>query len=108
MEMGDDIYERLRGFLDTLPTGFPSTPTGVELRILKKLFTPEEAELTMNLRSKPEGLSQIAAPVWERSNPNWPLSLRTWRKKGLFSGSVKETRCDIRLSNLWSGSMSSR
>jgi len=60
--MGDDIYERLRGFLDTLPTGFPTTPTGVELRILKKLFTPEEAELTMNLRSEPEGLSQIAGP----------------------------------------------
>jgi electron transport complex protein RnfB len=61
MEMGDDIYERLRGFLDNLPTGFPTTPTGVELRILKKLFTPEEAELTMNLRSEPEELSQIAA-----------------------------------------------
>jgi NAD-dependent dihydropyrimidine dehydrogenase PreA subunit len=61
MEMGNDIYERLRGFLDTLPTGFPTTPTGVELRILKKLFTPEEAELTMNLRSEPEDLPQIAA-----------------------------------------------
>ena len=59
--MGNDIYERLRGFLDTLPTGFPTTPTGVELRILKKLFTPEEAELTMNLRSEPEDLPQIAA-----------------------------------------------
>ena len=61
MEMGNDIYERLRGFLDSLPAGFPTTPTGVEIRILKKLFTPEEAELTMNLRSEPEKLPQIAA-----------------------------------------------
>lgn len=59
--MANDVYERLRSFLDTLPTGFPTTPTGVELRILKKLFTPEEAELTMDLRSEPEEISQIAA-----------------------------------------------
>jgi NAD-dependent dihydropyrimidine dehydrogenase PreA subunit len=63
MEMSNDIYERLRGFLDTLPTGFPTTPTGVELRILKKLFTPEEAELTMNLRSEAEDVSQIATRI---------------------------------------------
>jgi Na+-translocating ferredoxin:NAD+ oxidoreductase subunit B len=58
--MNIDIYERLRAFMDTLPTGFPATPTGVELKILKKLFTPEEADLTMSLRSEPEELSQIA------------------------------------------------
>jgi ferredoxin len=83
MEMGNDIYERLRGFLDTLPTGFPTTPTGVELRILKKLFTPEEAELTMNLRSEPEELSQIAARLGKKES-ELAAKLEDMAQKGLI------------------------
>jgi H+/Na+-translocating ferredoxin:NAD+ oxidoreductase subunit B len=44
-----DLYERLARFVDNLPAGFPPTESGVELRILRKLFTPEEAELFMHL-----------------------------------------------------------
>lgn len=58
--MTEDVYARLRVFLDKLPAGFPETPTGVELKILKKMFTPEQAELTMNLSRKPETASDIA------------------------------------------------
>lgn len=43
------IYERLRAHLDDLPGGFPATETGVELRILRHLFTPEEARLACHL-----------------------------------------------------------
>jgi len=39
-----DVYARLREHLDELPAGFPATETGVELRILHRLFTPEEAD----------------------------------------------------------------
>lgn len=46
--------------MDSLPAGYPATPTGVELKILKKLFTPEEAELTMKLSSDPETVPLIA------------------------------------------------
>jgi Na+-translocating ferredoxin:NAD+ oxidoreductase subunit B len=44
-----DIYETLARFLDDLPAGFPHTESGVELRILKRLFTPEEARLVTHL-----------------------------------------------------------
>jgi len=81
--MGNDIYERLRGFLDTLPTGFPTTPTGVELRILKKLFTPEEAELTMNLRSEPEEPFQIAARLGKKES-ELAAKLEDIAQKGLI------------------------
>ncbi|MDM8551622.1 4Fe-4S binding protein [Desulfobacterales bacterium HSG2] len=47
--MTDTIYQKLARHLDDLPGGFPSTETGVELRILKRLFTPEEAELALCL-----------------------------------------------------------
>jgi Na+-translocating ferredoxin:NAD+ oxidoreductase subunit B len=39
----------LAKFLDELPAGFPRSPSGVELRILRKLFTPEEANLALHL-----------------------------------------------------------
>jgi len=38
-------YRKLQQRLDTLPIGFPATKSGVELRILKALFTSKEAEL---------------------------------------------------------------
>ncbi len=81
--MGNDIYEKLRSFLDTLPTGFPTTPTGVELRILKKLFTPEEAELTMNLQREPEELSQIVARLG-RKESELAVKLEDMAQKGLI------------------------
>ena len=59
--MSEDVYTRLRGFMDTLPAGFPATPTGVEIKILQKLFTPEQAQLTMKLEQEPEEVPAIAA-----------------------------------------------
>jgi hypothetical protein len=44
-----DVYERLARHLDDLPAGFARTKSGVELRILRRLFTPEEADLTLHL-----------------------------------------------------------
>ena len=61
--MEDNIYTRLREFLDTLPTGFPETPTSVELKILKRLFSPEQAELTMQLKQDPEEVPSIAERI---------------------------------------------
>jgi electron transport complex protein RnfB len=44
-----DVYERLADHLDTLPAGYPRTGSGVELRILRRLFTPDEAALALHL-----------------------------------------------------------
>jgi len=44
-----DIYHRLAKYLDTLPAGYPPTPSGVEIQILQKLFTREEAGLALHL-----------------------------------------------------------
>ena len=48
--MSDDVYYRLAKVLDTLPNGFPSTDSGVEIKLLKKVFTPEEADLFCDLK----------------------------------------------------------
>jgi len=58
--MPKDIYLKLRDFLDKLPAGFPATESGVEIKILKKLFTPEQAAIALKLRPEPEAVSAIA------------------------------------------------
>jgi DNA-binding MarR family transcriptional regulator len=58
--MANAIYEKLREHLDSLPTGYPKTESGVELKILEKLFTEEEAEMTCQLKPVPESAEQIA------------------------------------------------
>jgi len=55
-----DVYTRLREHLDSLPAGFPATEGGVELRILKRLFTPEEAGLAIHVGMKLESAAAIA------------------------------------------------
>lgn len=58
--MTEDVYVRLRQFLDLLPLGFPATASGVEIKILKMLFSEEEAEIAMLASPLPEEASQIA------------------------------------------------
>jgi ferredoxin len=55
-----DVYKRLAQKLDELPNGFPETDEGVELKILQKIFTPEEAEMALKIRPVPETVEEIA------------------------------------------------
>lgn len=58
--MTEEIYRKLAHHLDELPAGFPATESGVEIRILKRLFTPEEAELALHTTLIPEEARVIA------------------------------------------------
>ena len=80
--MADDIYKRLAEHLDNLPGGFPPTESGVEIRILKRLFTPEEAEFALQLTLIPEEARVIAhrAKVTIRDAE---VRLESMAKKGL-------------------------
>ncbi len=55
-----DTYERLAEHLDDLPSGFPRTESGVELRILQRLFTPQDAELAVHVALVPRDAAVIA------------------------------------------------
>jgi len=59
----DDVYKRLARRLDELPNGYPATESGVELKILEKIFTPEEAEMTLKIKPFPETVEAIAERV---------------------------------------------
>ncbi len=58
--MTEKIYTKLARHLDDLPGGFPPTDSGVELRILQRLFTEEEAELAIRLTLIPEEAHVVA------------------------------------------------
>ncbi len=58
-----DVYRRLAKKLDTLPQGFPATDNGVELRILRKIFSPEDAETALLLTPFPETAERIAGKL---------------------------------------------
>src|SRR5512136_3059163 len=64
----DPIYRELQKHLDELPVGFPATESGVEIRILEHLFTPEEAALATHLSLVPEPLSRIHTRLEGKAN----------------------------------------
>jgi Fe-S-cluster-containing hydrogenase component 2 len=55
----ESVYHRLQKHIDNMPVAFPATESGVELRLLKHLFTPEEAELALHLSALPEPIEKI-------------------------------------------------
>ncbi|MBN1248728.1 MAG: 4Fe-4S binding protein [Anaerolineae bacterium] len=61
IEREDRIYKDLAQHLDKLPGGFGSQDSTVERRLLKRLFTLEEAELAIHLNIEREDAAAIAA-----------------------------------------------
>lgn len=58
--MSTAVFEKLATALDRLPNGFPRTPSNVELQVLRKIFSPEEAALAALLGREMEPVEQIA------------------------------------------------
>ena len=58
-ESEPDVYRKLQEHLDEFPIGYPATESGVEIRILKHLFTPEEAEIATKMHFQPLPIEKI-------------------------------------------------
>lgn len=58
--MPSQVYYDLREQLDQYSVGFPSTQSGVEMKILEKLFSEEEAEMYLNLSMMLEAPDAVA------------------------------------------------
>ena len=55
-----DVYRELAKKLDAFPQGFPSTEDGLEEKILRWIFTPEEAAIALELPVQPEMADAIS------------------------------------------------
>ena len=59
LEESLNMYRELQQHLDKFAVGFPATESGAEIRILKHLFSPDEAKLATRLDDKYEPLEAI-------------------------------------------------
>ena len=79
----DNVYGRLRERLDDFASGFPATESGIEIKILKGLFTEEEAELFLKLFPVSE-TSQDVAKRLDRDYAETAELMEDMAKKGLI------------------------
>ncbi len=82
--MNDNPYRCLAQRLDALPNGFPATEDGAELRLLEKIFTPEQATLASQLRLTLETPEELAERVGGDSKA-LKAQLKTMARRGLIS-----------------------
>jgi hypothetical protein len=57
--METTIFRRLQRHLDKQAVGFPAAWSGADIRLLKRLFTPDEARVALDLSYKPMPTTQI-------------------------------------------------
>lgn len=55
----ESVYRELQRHLDHGPVPFPAAPSGADLRILERLFTPGEARIVLALSAIPEPFETI-------------------------------------------------
>ena len=81
--MPEDIFRILQQRLDLYSMGFPATETGIEIKILKKLFNEKDAEMFLNMSpmlENPESVAQrLGSPVEEVAG-----QLEDMSKRGLL------------------------
>ncbi|MFC1569086.1 4Fe-4S binding protein [bacterium] len=77
------VYKKLALHLDKIPNGFPCTESGVEQKILEKLFTSDEAEMALEMSLEPESAKSIAARTGRNEREVFK-ALKGMVKKGLI------------------------
>jgi ferredoxin len=86
-----NVYERLRDKLDDMAVGYPATENQVEIKLLKRLFTEEEAEFFLLLQP----LLETPEVVADRSGRNLDETaalMEQMAQKGLLFRQRKEGR----------------
>ncbi|MFX1338113.1 MAG: 4Fe-4S binding protein [Promethearchaeota archaeon] len=81
--MSDEPYIKLQEHLDQFPIGFPKTSTGIEIEILKRLFTEEEAKIAVLLNPLPDTAARIARRA-KMDKKEMEAILESMSKKGLI------------------------
>ncbi len=81
----EEEYRRLAEHLDRLPDGFPPSETSAEVKLLKRLFTPEEARLAVYLTLDQEDAAAVAARAGLPEGVVGPMLEEMARKGLIFS-----------------------
>jgi Na+-translocating ferredoxin:NAD+ oxidoreductase subunit B len=104
MTNDNDIYRALQQHLDQQAIGFPATKSGADLRLLQRLFAPEEAKLALYLSYKPAPISEIEGrAAAEFSSEQIGSLLQSMLKKGALGWKSKDNIDHWNLLPLWLG-----
>ncbi len=81
--MAPSIYEKLREQLDQYSVGFPATQSGIEIKILNRLFTEEEAGMYLDMTMMLETPEAVAARTGRKAEEVSAM-LANMAQKGLL------------------------
>jgi ferredoxin len=89
-----DVYRKLQQHLNRMPVGFPRTHNGVEIRILRRLFTPRQAEIALSMDSRLAPLVEIRRRARESSSVDRSSEIEAELKEMARQGAVLNVRRD--------------
>jgi Na+-translocating ferredoxin:NAD+ oxidoreductase subunit B len=89
--MERDIYRELQQKMDTIGVGFTASESGLDIKVLKRLFTEEEARLYIACTQKMERIEIIAARANRKPEEIAPVMAGMADKGLLFSAPAKYT-----------------
>jgi electron transport complex protein RnfB len=90
--MTQDVYERLAKHFEAHPEGFPRTKSGIEMKILRKIFSEEQADIASQMKLTPSSAENIAERLG-RDPEEMVAKLDEMEKKGqIFGVGPKENR----------------
>ncbi len=92
------VYQRLARHLDDLPAGFPKTQDDLDIRLLRRLFTTEEADLAVHLTLIPETAAVVALRA-KKDHAQISNQLDDMAHKGLIYSLEKENKPTLFMAN---------
>ena len=78
-----EIYEKLQNYFNTMASGFPKTDKGIELKILKMMYSEDEAALFLKMTPQKE-TAREAANRLERDENSLAEELEAMARRGLL------------------------
>ncbi|MHA1730090.1 MAG: 4Fe-4S binding protein [Promethearchaeota archaeon] len=92
MSNTESVYRKLQLELDKMPAGCPATGSGAEIKLLKHLYTPEEAEFVTHLSMMKESFKHLCKRMKKKkgmSQFELETILDRLEEKGLIFSSVR-------------------
>ncbi len=97
IRMTSDIFERLADTLNELPNGFPRTESKVEIELLKKIFSEDDAVVGCNMSGKKETIDVIAERLGESTGDTRTKLMNMARKELVWLGKNSDKKVAFRL-----------
>ncbi|MFK5953223.1 MAG: 4Fe-4S binding protein [Desulfobacterium sp.] len=90
--MNDRVYRRLQEKVNEYGPGFPASSSGVELKILKLLFSEQDAEFYMKMDKHPESVNNISKRIGKDIDKTKKQLEGMLKKGSIFCRTVGDVR----------------